>query len=60
MSDPNQTPEGKAYDSNEDMKAREGKLPRPATEPHGSEGSTEGSKTATNPSTGAPNPAHDS
>lgn len=56
MSDAKQTPEGKAYDSNEDMKTpKAGAAPRPATEPHGSEGSTSGSKTATDPATGEPN-----
>ena len=50
MTDPKQTPEGKAYDSNEDMKApHEGGSPRPASEPRGSEGSAKGSKTATDP-----------
>ncbi len=57
MTDPKQTPEGKAYDSNEDMRIPpDGKVPRPASEPAGSEGSTRGSKTATDPSTGEPNP----
>ena len=55
MTDAKQTPEGKAYDSNEDMKPREGRAPRPASEPHGSEGSSSGSKTATDPATGEPN-----
>ena len=56
MTDPKQTPEGKAYDSNEDMKtSKSGRAPRPATEPHGSEGSASGSKTATDPATGEPN-----
>lgn len=58
MTDAKQTPEGKAYDSNEDMKSPEaGKAPRPASEPKGSEGSATGSKTATDPATGEPNKA---
>jgi hypothetical protein len=58
MTDAEQTPQGKAYDSNEDMKIpRDGKAPRPASEPSGSEGSAQGAKTATDPSTGEPNPA---
>ena len=56
MTDAKQTPEGKAYDSNENMKAPAGGgAPRPATEPHGSEGSASGAKTATDPATGEPN-----
>ena len=58
MTDPKQTPEGKAYDSNEDMKTpSDGSAPRPATEPRGSEGSASGSKTMTDPATGEPNKA---
>ncbi len=56
MTDAKQTPEGKAYDSNEVMKpSGAGAPPRPATEPDGAEGSSAGSKTATDPATGAPN-----
>lgn len=36
--------------------AREGKPPRPATEPKGSEGSSNSGETATDPATGEPNP----
>jgi hypothetical protein len=58
MTDAEQTPEGKAYDSNEDMRIpREGQAPRPATEPRGSEGLVKGAKTATDPFTGEPNRA---
>jgi hypothetical protein len=61
MTDAEQTPEGKAYDSNEDMKTpREGRAPRPASEPRGSEGSATGAKTATDPFTGEPNRARPS
>jgi hypothetical protein len=36
--------------------AREGTPPRPATEPKGSEGSSNSGETATDPATGKPNP----
>lgn len=36
--------------------ARQGQPPRPATEPHGSEGSSNPGDTATDPATGKPNP----
>lgn len=36
--------------------AREGQAPRPATEPKGSEGSSNSGDTATDPATGKPNP----
>ena len=36
--------------------AREGAPPRPATEPKGSEGSSNSGETATDPATGKPNP----
>lgn len=35
---------------------REGEAPRPATEPKGSEGSSNSGETATDPATGKPNP----
>jgi hypothetical protein len=38
---------------NENLRpSRDGKAPRPATEPHGGEGSTESSKTRTDPGSG--------
>ncbi len=40
----------------ERVPAREGEAPRPATEPKGSEGSSNSGETATDPATGAPNP----
>lgn len=40
---------------NENLKA--GSPPRPATEPHGAEGSSKTSKTATDPATGEPQKA---
>ncbi|MDP1618920.1 hypothetical protein [Phenylobacterium sp.] len=36
--------------------AREGRPPRPATEPKGSEGSSNSGESATDPATGKPNP----
>jgi hypothetical protein len=36
--------------------AREGAPPRPATEPKGTEGSSNSGETATDPATGKPNP----
>ncbi len=39
---------------NDNLKA--GKPPRPATEPHGSKGSSESDETLTDPATGAPKP----
>jgi len=41
--------------STENENLKPGKPPRPATEPHGSEGSSHTNKTRTDPSTGAPN-----
>ncbi|MBU1540946.1 MAG: hypothetical protein KKC29_11735 [Alphaproteobacteria bacterium] len=42
---------------NEDLRtpAREGEPPHPATEPRGSEGSSNSGETATDPATGEPN-----
>ncbi len=58
MTDVQQTPEGKAYDKNDMVRQPGGGSggPRPATEPRGSEHSTAGSKTATDPVSGEPNP----
>lgn len=42
----------KARNRDEDMKP--GSPPRPATEPHGSEGSARNAKTQTDPATGKP------
>jgi hypothetical protein len=56
MTDSEQTPEGKAYDSNEVMKIpRSGGAPRPATEPEGAEHMPTSAQTATDPATGEPN-----
>lgn len=40
---------------NQRTPAKEGQPPRPATEPRGSEGSSNSGETATDPATGAPN-----
>jgi hypothetical protein len=46
------------YSHDEDLRppGKEGRPPRPATEPRGAEGSTRTPKTATDPATGEPNP----
>jgi len=41
---------------NQRTPTREGQPPRPATEPRGSEGSSNSGETATDPATGKPNP----
>ena len=41
---------------NQRKPAHEGEAPRPATEPNGSEGSSNSGDTATDPATGKPNP----
>lgn len=40
---------------NQRTPTKEGQPPRPATEPRGSEGSSNSGETATDPATGAPN-----
>ncbi|MGV9009829.1 hypothetical protein [Brevundimonas sp.] len=54
MTDPLAAP----YPENENQRApaHEGETPRPATEPKGSEGSSNSGETATDPATGKPNP----
>lgn len=54
MTDPRPAP----YPENENQRAPapEGETPRPATEPKGSEGSSNSGETATDPATGKPNP----
>jgi hypothetical protein len=44
----------KQYNRDDEMKP--GQPPRPAQEPHGSEGSSRNGKTMTDPATGAPQP----
>ncbi len=41
---------------NQRPSGKKGEEPRPATEPKGSEGSSNSGETATDPATGAPNP----
>jgi hypothetical protein len=41
---------------NEDLRPRSGAPPRPASEPHGSEGSARNDKTKTDPATGESKP----
>lgn len=41
---------------NQRKPGHEGEAPRPATEPKGSEGSSNSGETATDPATGKPNP----
>ncbi|WP_296170784.1 hypothetical protein [uncultured Brevundimonas sp.] len=55
MTDPRpSTREGETEDQRKP--AHEGEAPRPATEPRGSEGSSNSGDTATDPATGKPNP----
>ena len=55
MTDPRpSTREGETEDQRKP--AHEGEAPRPATEPRGSEGSSNSGETATDPATGKPNP----
>lgn len=56
MTDPRRPPTRETETENQRTPAREGQPPRPATEPHGSEGSSNSGETATDPSTGKPNP----
>jgi hypothetical protein len=57
MGKPSSKPIDRRYNRDEEQKtpSREGKPPRPASEPEGSEGSTRNDKTATDPATGEPN-----
>ncbi|MHB8287016.1 MAG: hypothetical protein ACYDD1_20400 [Caulobacteraceae bacterium] len=52
--DPEDNAEHSHATENDNMKG--GKPPRPATEPHGSKGSSESEHTMTDPATGAPKP----
>ena len=54
MADPNHDRPKNRETENEDMKAprREGEPPRPATEPHGAEGSSRNPKTRSDPGSG--------
>jgi len=53
MTDPDRSPRQSENDNQ--RPARDGEPPRPATEPRGSEGSSNSGETATDPATGKPN-----
>ena len=53
MTDPARPPRQTEYE--QEKPAGEGQPPRPATEPAGSEGSSNSGETATDPATGKPN-----
>ena len=56
MTDPDRRPTGYTADTeNQRQPPHDGEAPRPATEPKGSEGSSNSGETATDPATGAPN-----
>lgn len=57
MTDTSKRPDDRSVET-EDQRPppREGRPPRPATEPRGSEGSSNSGETETDPATGAPNP----
>lgn len=56
MTDPNRPPGYTSDNENQRPSGHDGEAPRPATEPNGSEGSSNSGETATDPATGAPNP----
>ena len=56
MTDPRRPPSRETENQDQRTPARAGQPPRPATEPRGSEGSSNSGETATDPSTGKPNP----
>lgn len=56
MTDPNRPPGYTSDNENQRPSGHDGEAPRPATEPKGSEGSSNSGETATDPATGAPNP----
>lgn len=55
MTDPNRPPSRETENENQ-RPGRDGQPPRPATEPRGSEDSSNPGDTATDPATGKPNP----
>ncbi|WP_168196798.1 hypothetical protein [Brevundimonas sp. M20] len=55
MTDPNR-PDSRETENENLRPDRDGQPPRPATEPKGSEGSSNPGDTATDPATGKPNP----
>ena len=56
MTDTNRPPNRETEHEDQRNPARDGQPPRPATEPRGSEGSSNSGETATDPATGKPNP----
>lgn len=56
MTDPRRPDNRETETEDQRTPDREGDAPRPATEPAGSEGSSNPGDTATDPSTGEPNP----
>lgn len=56
MTPPDRPDSLETENENQRRPAREGEAPRPATEPKGSEGSSNSGETATDPATGKPNP----
>lgn len=56
MSTPGRPDNRGTENENQRTPAREGEPPHPATEPRGSEGSSNSGETATDPATGEPNP----
>lgn len=55
MTDPRRPPSRETETENQRPPANDGQPPRPATEPLGSEGSSNSGETATDPATGRPN-----
>ena len=56
MTDADRPPSRETETEDQRLPARPGQPPRPATEPKGSEGSSNSGETATDPATGKPNP----
>ena len=56
MIDADRPPSRETETEDQRLPARPGQPPRPATEPKGSEGSSNSGETATDPATGKPNP----
>ncbi|MBU3969834.1 MAG: hypothetical protein KKG54_03465 [Alphaproteobacteria bacterium] len=56
MSTPDRSDNRETENENQRTPRREGEPPHPATEPKGSEGSSNSGETATDPATGKPNP----
>ena len=56
MTDADRPPSRETETEDQRLPASPGQPPRPATEPEGSEGSSNSGETATDPATGMPNP----